>query len=478
MRGGLGDTNVNNVLNESPSLNKSHMTSTMTTPQRIKDIDERKKVETAKKMTYGLIRSVSGTHNNFPKKEETSTIKKMLKGGSTSTTTPTLGAQRSRQRTEGRSSVKVTMSDDTVFNIDLENPTVGELRKFISENGDNFFRNIRRRELFQAKTGFLYQSNLKNIKIPFQCIRISPNKNRDLDILEDNYSLDEFDLDVFVTRKPYLFSEGDNLLTLQDLDDCRVFLYQCVGEQELNDLTPESNLTPGMPNKTSLLHKLIKKRRNLACLAVLEEDCRFRQVNHCPNMESSLMAAARMGMSDICHAIMARTDFNTINVCEHHHRINESFVPKKDVHSLRSTEGMVVLDGGYTALEIALMNKLEDVAIAICAREDFREMNNVSPGNWTCLMHAIHNDLPHACVAILNRPDFRLVNQVNMQRIERNAWQMCKKKATPPITLSTMRDLQKKYKIRSHCQIFAAVQQRIEGHSSFVLDSRSAFTVQ
>lgn len=125
-----------------------------------------------------------------------------------------------------------------------------------------------------------------------------------------------------------------------------------------------------------------------------------------------------------------------------------------------------------------MRNGLVDVAVSICARPDFVEINNISPGGYTCLMLAIKNDLPDACLAVLRRRDFELLNKRNDQTIERTAYQMAKKKATPSIHLSKMRDLDKKYEILSHCENFKKIAGLIQSDSSFVLDMVNAWTVQ
>ncbi len=101
-------------------------------------------------------------------------------------------------------------------------------------------------------------------------------------------------------------------------------------------------------------------------------------------------------MESVAIAVLERADFGGINTAEAHFKKDPNFQPRTDVSELKKLEGSIVPDGALTALDIACINKLDDVASYICSREDFVEVNNISPGNYTSLMHAVHNELPKA----------------------------------------------------------------------------------
>lgn len=167
---------------------------------------------------------------------------------------------------------------------------------------------------------------------------------------------------VAVSRKPYIFNKTDSLFTLDDLEECRIFLFQEVTEQQMNALSPLDKADWRNPDDrtlathsglrpvtASLLHRLIKAQRTAACLALLEEESRFRQINHVTSRgETSLMAACREKMTSVCLALLNRHDFAALNAVEYHKKFPLHFVPRTDVSSLRELEGSVLPDGGYT----------------------------------------------------------------------------------------------------------------------------------
>lgn len=73
---------------------------------------------------------------------------------------------------------------------------MGAVRDFLAGHGENLFHNLRRREdVFNAQLAFLGHS-YKKLKIPRQCMKVSPLTNKELDLLDDNYALDEFGFEV------------------------------------------------------------------------------------------------------------------------------------------------------------------------------------------------------------------------------------------------------------------------------------------
>ncbi|CAD7940889.1 unnamed protein product [Amoebophrya sp. A25] len=455
-------------------MNVRHQDSTITTKDRALSRELK-----ATKQRFGFVANASNTHNTNTglrkvARQEAGTLKdaRMPLGGVESRG-GSVGSHDHYQEDSGPVTVMVTVPPHgEVAKIAVERPTVGDVKEFFSQYGDNFFANIRRRETFTAQANYLGHSNvtLNQVKIPVACIRVAPADSPDLELGDDRH-LAECDFRVAVSRRTIDFGSHD-LFTLDDIDDCRVFLYQNVGEQELNRLTVDTD-----GQKCSTLHKLIKRKRANACLAMLEDTVRLRKetLNHSPDMETALMAACRNGLSQICLAILERADFGGLNNGEMHFKKDPNFVPRTDVSELKSLEGSVQPDGGFSALDLACMHGLEEVACYICTREDFLEVNNISPGNYTSLMHAVRNDLPKAAVAILKRPDFRVLKARNTQAIECTAYQMAKKRAQRPYKLP-QHDPDRKEEILSKCEVFASVCRLMEKHPSFSPDMSNAFT--
>jgi len=372
--------------------------------------------------------------------------------------------------------VQVTVPSGEVAKVNVDDATVGGLRDFFSNYGDNFFANIRRRECFTAQANFLGHTNLSlnQVCIPPSCIRITPISDPKRELRNDSQPLAEFDYKFRVSRVTKQFAAHEDLFSLEDIEDCRIYLYQNVREQEMNRLSPcEITKSPSC----SLLHQLIKRRREAACLALLEDTVRLRRetLNHAPNMETALMAACRAQLPAVAVAILDRADFGVINNAECHFKTDVNFQPRSDVSELKSMEGSIVPDGAYTALDLACIHKLDDVACCICARDDFVEVNSLSPGNYTSLMHAVHNELPKAACAILARPDFRVLKARNTQAIECTAYQMAKKKAERPWKLP-VHDPDAKRAVLDKCEVFQGVCRRMEKHPAFVLDLANKFT--
>eukprot|EP00392_Amoebophrya_sp_AT5.2_P010639 g10704.t1 len=186
--------------------------------------------------------------------------------------------------------VQVTVPSGEVAKVNVDDATVGGLRDFFSNYGDNFFANIRRRECFTAQANFLGHTNLSlnQVCIPPSCIRITPISDPKRELRNDSQPLAEFDYKFRVSRVTKQFAAHEDLFSLEDIEDCRIYLYQNVREQEMNRLSPcEITKSPSC----SLLHQLIKRRREAACLALLEDTVRLRRetLNHAPNMETALM---------------------------------------------------------------------------------------------------------------------------------------------------------------------------------------------
>ena len=135
------------------------------------------------------------------------------------------------------------------------------------------------------------------------------------------------------------------------------------------------------------------------------------------------------------------------------------------------------LFNSISALELSCSHRMEDLAVQIVGRADFALINQFSPQNFTCLMQALKFSLPRACLAILDRPDFSAVSVNNLQRIERNAYQMCLKKAEVKVSRRT-KDPEEKLAEEEFCETFAYVAKVIRAHPNFVLDMTNHWTVQ
>lgn len=218
-----------------------------------------------------------------------------------------------------------------------------------------------------------------------------------------------------------MFGPNDNLYTLDTYEDCRIWLYQNMTDHDINSI----DLKDGM----SILHRLIRMRRPWACLAVLDEKIRFKQVNHVPKSikkchaldrpaiwtsesETCLMAAIKefsncSEMRDVCFAILAREDFSQVNVIEIEFGMD---------------------DGGYTALDYSVLMGVPEVGLELLRREEFVMVNNISPNFYSSLIHALNNDHIDVALGILQRSDFKMVNQRCCQPIECTAYQIAAKK--------------------------------------------------
>eukprot|EP00392_Amoebophrya_sp_AT5.2_P012813 g12920.t1 len=155
-------------------------------------------------------------------------------------------------------------------------------------------------------------------------------------------------------------------------------------------------------------------------------------------------AACRAQLPAVAVAILDRADFGVINNAECHFKTDVNFQPRSDVSELKSMEGSIVPDGAYTALDLACIHKLDDVACCIScgilARPDFR------------VLKARNTQAIESC-AILARPDFRVLKARNTQAIECTAYQMAKKKAERPWKLP-VHDPDAKRAVLDKCEVF------------------------